>query len=397
MKQYRLSICILVVSLIAVILIGVILVNRGISGFNLNIYNYFASFYYHGQNPYNVPDVVTKDINETFRATVYLDYTGFQQAIYNLCFAVQWSIWWKLNGFLLYSLGLITATMLSLYTLQRRALISTNEYVWVSVLIFAPYTWYVLFIRSFEDKIIFMLLPPFILLARAMSCRFVAWSLGVLTGLVGVPGIILPVLVIDALQSGGEKSSNNFRRAIVVISFFGFGLMLAMIPYFPDALIGWTRRAALENGVPRWFSVWQLIGGAYSPGLNKLIIGGLSLWVYVLSWRRKLSFAAAVVVLLSFPFFFSISMESHRLVPVLVMLPLAFETARVRGWYSAGCFCFLLLFLIVDVRDDMLYKYPATHVKLKTAFLCAPAIMGYGLLFMEYVVGGRRDVKSSSG
>jgi hypothetical protein len=256
-------------------------------------------------------------------------------------------------------------------------------------MLFAPYLWYVLFFRGYEDKALYLLLPAAILLLHSWSPYVTAGALGALTGLAGAPVLVLPVLLLSAIP-GGRRWRETIPVLTKMIALFGVGLALAMLPFFPEALVGWARRSALESSQPYWFSGWRILGSLYFPGLNKVAIVAASGLVYLLYGLRRMTFNAAVVILLTLPFFFSVTMGSQRIMPAVVTMVLAFSTRRWLWVYAAPTYLCLLLFLWLDVTRHTFFLYPVHHAVAKSILLLLPCAWGYVCCLFDRSAGESR-------
>jgi MFS family permease len=376
-----------IVVVAAVMVLGVmaaVIHLRGVYGFNYNIYSYFSELYFKGVDPYHPPVVPERDINDSFRRPTYLDYTGLQLAVYNLCYLVRHRIWERLDGYVLYSLALWLLTVLGAYELRRRACITPTQFFVFIGMLFAPYLWYVLFFRFYEDKAIYLLLPVAILLLHDWSPRWAAGMLGVLTGLAGVPALVLPVLLLCFVHKTGSLRQ-SFHGMMKIVIFFGIGFVLSMVPFFPDSILGWVRRSALESGPPMWFSGWHILGNSYFSGLNNLTILITCCLVYLLYGTRWITLNASVTVLLTLPLFFSITIGSQRIMPAVATMVLAFTTRRWLMTYAVMAYSLLLLFFWLDVSRGTFTDYPVHHTVVKSAVLLIPCALGYGLLLSEAI------------
>jgi hypothetical protein len=384
---------------LAVMLLGVgalIIHVRGVGGFNYNAYNYFSGLYFNGLDPYHPPFLPERVlINESFRRPSYLDYTGFQLAIYNLCYLVRHHIWWRLDGYVLYSLLFWFLALLGVYELRRKAYITPTHYFSFVAMLFAPYLWYVLFVRSYEDKAIYLLLPVAIPLLHHWSPLWATGILGALTGVVGVPVLVLPVLLLSVVHKTGF-SKQSLLRMTKLSAVFSIGFFVSMVPFFPESLLGWARRSALELALPSWFSGWRILGDLYFPGLNNatlLVACGI---VYLLYGYRRMTFNASVVVLLTFPFFFSVTMGSQRILPAVATMVLAFSTRRWLLAYAVTVYPSLLLFLWLDVSRGLFFSYPVHHATMKSVLLLLPCALGYGFLVFEGIAEKSSPNKASN-
>lgn len=375
-QSFSASTCILIIALLLCVGAALLLHVRGVNGFNYRIYNYFSSLYFFGKDPYKAPDVKVDDVRKSFRRPSYLDYTGLQLTIYNICYAVKRYVWWRLDGFVIYSLSIFILTFVTLYLLHQRGLLDTWDMSLTYLLLFNPYLWHVLFFRSYEDKAIFLLIPPLLILLAATASEF--WSFfvaGLLTGWLGVPVLLLPLMLIDAHRhiAPGRK----FVRCFQLVGVFLLGCCLALIPFFPDALEGWKRRSLLEGArLPYWFSFWNLFGPYYFANLNKLTIAVVALAIYGARFLNRLSFRASLVLLVLVPMFFSITMGSQRIVPIYAIMLLGMESRRSKISYVVLLSTILCVFLGLDIMRSFFMGYPKGLGELvKPMMLLSPGVL----------------------
>ena len=321
-------------------------------------------------------------MEESFKRPAYLDYTGLQLAVYNVCYAVPILVWSGLDGFVLYSAVLWALAALCVYRLYLDNQIKRAHYYWFFAFLFAPYLWYVLFVRSYEDKALYLLLPAAVMLAYQRSPALAGALVGVLTGLIGVPIFVVPILLLFAIRQGETKREST-ALVMKVAAMFVVGLLVSMVPFFPESLVGWERRSALEASQPFWFSGWLVLGDIYFAGLNKLTILALSIAVYLLYGTRRLTFNAALVLLVTFPLFFSVTMNSQRIVPLMVVLVLGFSTMRGLAMYAVPSFVLLLVFAYLDLVHKTFATYPDTFAVPKSILLLFPCLLGYVLIAIE--------------
>jgi len=372
------------IALVLIVLSSVVYQIRGVMGFNYKIYNYFSGLYFQGINPYNAPAVPEEDPRDAFKRPTYLDYSGLQLSVYNLCYMVRHRVWSGLDGFVLYSTALWSAAVLAAYHLRKRAGISAGQFFWFMAFLLAPYVWYRFFIFQYEDKALYLLLPPLILVMQRSAPILLGAIMGLFTGLVGVPALVLPVLILSYTRRASSRKQKARDLAKFAVGFTAV-LGVSMVPFFPESLEGWVRRSNLESKHPFWFSGWRLLGDLYFPGLNKIAVVVCSVLVYVLYGMRRLTLNASVVVLLSFPFFFSVTMGAQRILPAVVTFPLGLSTKRGLTAYAIAAYALLFLFLWLDETHSTFLEYPHQHALAKSALLLLPCALGYAIMCAEAI------------
>lgn len=352
-------------------------------GFDYNIYNYFSSHFYDHSNPYKAPATPINYIYESYRDPAILDYTGLQQLIYNGCYFLSHFVWWRLDGYILYSLLLMGMVLLLVYWGYTRGDIRFDEYCCFLSLFLSPYLWFSFFLNSYEDKIGFILIPVAVLLAHRQTPVFQAILLGFFTGWVGVPAAVLPLLLLDHAIKPKILLRARAGRSVEVVLPFLLGLAVALVPYFPDALAGWVRRSSLEQLSPQWYSLWLLLGPAYHPGLNKVAIVLASAWVYVRYFSGKTSRRAAVILLFSLPFVLSVIMPAHRILPAVVLMSLVFQRKATCVSYTVLAHICTLGLMFADLKWKVLHQWPSPHQELLAVVVATPVLIAGALLLVE--------------
>jgi len=352
-------------------------------GFNFKIYRYFSGLYWKGENPYRPPAVTIHDVNESYRASRYLDYSGAQLVIYNA--AIFLTDHYGVQGLVLYSLLMLFIALILAYRLSALQVLSMQEYVLLMILLLSPYLWYRLFFYSYEDKAFYILLPLALLYARAKSHNAAGLLLGVASGLSGIAAALYPLLALSILLDPAQPPAIRYRALLTATALALVGAVLALLPFFPDSLLGWSRRASLEGGSPAWYSFLHLLNGAYVPGLNGVFILAGCLLVYALFAVGQLEFKTAIILVMSFFFMFSVQMGAQRIVPFVVVLVIAFRHRLPRLTYFAISFVLLLVFLFLDRSRAFFQVYPETLAvaQVKSIILLSPMVLGYLLIALD--------------
>lgn len=357
---------------------------EGGHGFNYSAYNYFSGLYWQGENPYQAPNVTVTEA-ESFRRPSYLDYTGAQLLVYNVCTYV--SIHFGVDGFVLYSLFLLLLALILAYRLAVMEVLNWQEYLLFLALILSPYLWHVLLFFSYEDKVLYILLPLAVLYTHSKSVKATGWLIGLATGLIGIAVALYPLLGLSILCDTAQAQSARYKTLITVTGCLLVGCATTLVPFFPDSMLGWQRRAILESSAPFWFSFWTLIDPLYVSGLNKIFIVLACLVVYWLFAVGRLEFKAAIILVLSSFFTFSVTMGPQRIMPFVVMLAIAFRHPLPRMVYCGVAFTLIGIFWFLDKSNGFFQTYPASLAiaQGKSLLLLSPILLGYSLVSWDNI------------
>jgi hypothetical protein len=352
---------------------------RGVGGTDYAIYTYFSRLHFQGTNPYHAPPLDPADLYRSYSLPALLDYPGAQLLIYNACYWITQHT--HADGLVLYSVLLLLAALICAYELVVRAWIAPRAYAYFLVLcLVAPGLWFTLLAYTYEDKALYILMPLALLYAWGRWRRGAFLLLGVLTGLTGVVVALAPVLAwADWREVRAKGAPRPWRRLLGHMACLAFGAAVALAPFFPDSLISWQRRAALEASGPLWFSFWNLIPN-YPPNLNKLVMALACLAIYACFYAEIIDLKAALVLLIAVFFFFSSILYLWRVVPLVVVLVLVYRREATHGAFFAVALAYLYG-AVFFFRD---YPKPST-VKLETLALLAPLILGVILVALDSI------------
>ncbi len=349
-------------------------------GFNYMIYNHFSGLYWQGINPYKASGNL--NATETYKNSSYLDYSGGQLTIYNVLYYLQHQIkgepFQRINAFRVYSFFILCLFILCLFLLNRRNEIDHFEYFSCTVLVFLPALWVLLFFRGFEDKLLFCFSPILILTLWRKNFCLSGFICGVLGGINGIPLFYLPLLWI-ALSQHTADSLTRKKGLFLVTFLFICGFSLAMLPFFPDSLLGWQRRSAREGVMPFWFSIWNLFPEIYFRNLNKIMMGLGVILVYLGMVKNKFNLKTSLVLTTSVFLFFSNNQAVERVIPLVLLFPLIFVTPYSRVAYLIVAVIFL------GIGYDEFNRVNPEKIKWMSFLVSSPITFGYLLLCFEII------------
>jgi hypothetical protein len=255
-----------------------------------------------------------------------------------------------------------------------------------------------MFIFTLEDKIVFILIILVLILVKNKSYLLTGFLIGIFTGLNGVAISALPILLIDVTNyrcSGFKK----IKHIISICSSFCLGLIVMLIPFFPESLIGWSRRSNLEGeAIPSFYSIWRIMENFYFSNLNKMTIFLLAIFLYINFYRKKLDFRESLVLVYSLFFVFSVNTVPQRLFPIMLILFLCFRANWSRILYSLILFFHSTIMVVFyhtnpsfSLLDHILTKgYPERYGATRSFFLLFPILSAFLIILVEKIDNARR-------
>lgn len=222
---------------------AVILLAYPPSGFDLAIYRYNAQQTLEGLPSYGreAHDFV---YGQDFQSPRYQDYTGLQHLVYTL---VEQAAAWRL-----YHWGITAALLLIATQLANSSVVLLALHPAVFVLLYLDY---------FSDKalILVTILAVWLLWERRYY-RVFGLVLGLACAWHGILLFFVPAALILLLHQGRWRISG----------WIAVGLVIGLLPFFPDALHGWLYRAARSAwDTPIWWSLWRAVPALYAPFVDK--------------------------------------------------------------------------------------------------------------------------------
>jgi hypothetical protein len=326
----------------------------GSPGFNKRVYECFAQRYFEGVDLYAAAPSADF-VKNPWCDPSWLDVTGLGLSFY---IGVGWiarNV--HLNALTLYSLLQFAGVLLLLRAIRAARTISELQYRWTLLLVLAPPTWFFLYRASYEDKMQFPLAVLLVLWLHPRRPALAAATVGIMTAWVGAPALLFPLILCDAVRD--VAPARRFRAALPLVLASAAAFAIGMIPFFPRSLGGWHRRSLLEAGMPRWWSAWQLVRSWYVPHMNHVAIL-LAVGVLVtLYYRRRIALETAATGILAAFFAFAADSGPQRIVPLVMLLPLAAREPRTLRW-SAPLVLLIELSWVAGVHwYGALQDYPA--------------------------------------
>ncbi len=361
-------------------------------GFNYSIYRYNATLTLAGKPAFARPVASDSDVQpEPYTQPLYLDYTGAQHLLYVLMTALSYgSTHLRLMGIGFQVWSFVTGgVLLWLLVLYGRSKTGQNDVlvaVPLVVLVFHPIFSLHWLIYSWEDKVIFALIPlAMVVCIRQRWLTAAALSVGCILSLNGFVVFWLPACVWYLYLHYGFK-----RQFFQLILWIGLGAALCLVPFFPDSLSGWVYRAArMSAPTPFWFSIYLLLPpGFYHPLLDKAIVGTLALGSTWLYWRRRVSLTDMLVVAISLTVMFGPYNGVSRVLPVLFAIMVLTPQVSFHDWIW---FCGVIsLYFFVSLGFT-----PANIQTIHVAVFYAPVVWVMGMYFFKRRQGNRAEVTLS--
>ena len=344
-------------------------------GFNYNIYKYNASLTISGQKAFDRGDNHQNNEGEitSYTDAKYLDYTGAQHFAYVLLEELNLSrINPKLSGFGFQLWTIFNISIIILFVSYLKDF--SNEYIesdkiWPIIFIsFLPIIPFYTVIAPWEDKLIFLLIPLLLLfLIKRGKHKIASLIMGLFASYNGATVFFLPVYLIYLFQENKENIWQN-----ILLMFAGF--IIALIPYFPESLNGWTNRMIrMDITKPFWYSFYSLLpSGIYSPLLNNIIIIVISLLTMVLFYYKKINIIDALIISISIVIMFSPYNGVSRVIPLILLLAIMTPNMKRINWILLGIFLFIFL------AFDNGYITPVVNTE-NTILFYIPVLFSFGL------------------
>lgn len=317
-------------------------------GFNYNIYTYNASLTIYGQEAYNRDDIpVSKKNGESFSDPKCLDYTGAQHLLYVF---LEYIDLYKINsnlsafGFRLWMLLNISIILLLIFYLydKREDEVDANN-VWPILFVsFCPIIPFYILITEWEDKLIFLLIPLLVLfLLRNKKYQITSFLLGFIIAFNGLSIFFLPIYLIFLHR---EVKKHLFINYLMVL----LGVFIAMIPFFPESLSGWSNRFNRTSAsAPFWFSFYSFLpDGLYTPQLNSLIIILVCIFSLLLYIFRRINLIDALIISVSVVILLSPYNGVARVIPLIMLVSILTPNSTKYNWISLSFV--LSIYILVD-------------------------------------------------
>ena len=344
-------------------------------GNNYKIYRYNAALTISGQKAFGRVDnyQYKKGDAASYTDAKYLDYTGAQHFVYVLMAEFSFS---QINskfqglGFQLWTILIISTIILLISYLMD----FSNESIesgklWPIIFIsFLPIISFYNIIASWEDKLIFLLIPLLLLLLiKRKKLRIASFIIGLVISYNGATVFFLPVYLIYLFQ---ENKENIWQNILLMFA----GVIIALIPYFPESLNGWTNRMIrMDITKPFWYSFYSLLpSGIYSPLLNNIIIIVISLLTMVLFYYKKINIIDALIISISIVIMFSPYNGVSRVIPLILLLAIMTPNMKRINWILLGIFLFIFL------TFDNGYITPVVNTE-NTILFYIPVLFSFGL------------------
>ncbi len=339
-------------------------------GFNYEIYSYNASLTLSGQNAFDKEIVQLNDkLNVSPSDSKFLDYTGSQHLLYVCLESLNLS---KISknlyglGFQLWTIVNITIILLLIFQLgiSSKDEIDANRFWPIIIVALCPIIPFYLIISSWEDKLIFLLLPLLLLLLiRQKKYRIASFSCGFIIAFNGLFVFLLPIYIIYLLRIMKKYFWIN-------LGFILLGLIIGMIPFFPESLSGWENRfIRVDTNLPFWFSFYTFLPeGIYSSTLNNLIIFIISLITIIFYWLRKINFIDAMLISVSIVIIFSPFNVVSRVIPLILLFSILSPNMTRANWIGLTFILFIFLLFnngymtpIVNIQNTILFYIPLLY------------------------------------
>ncbi len=339
-------------------------------GFNYSIYKYNASLTISGHKTFGRRNNQVGDINNAeYKDAKYLDYTAAQHLAYVMMEELNLSnLNPKLSGlgfqlWTIFNISTIILLIVFLYDYSNEDI--PSEKLWPIIFIsFFPVIPFYNIVSSWEDKLIFLLIPLLLLyLIKIKKYKIASFSIGVFIGYNGATVFFLPIYLIFLFQATQEKFWQNILFSLL-------GISLALIPYFPESLFGWANRIhRTDITKPFWYSIYLLLpSGTYSPVINTLAVMVSSSLAAVFFYFKKINLIDALIISISVVIIISPYNGVSRVIPVILLVSILTPNMNKMNWLFLGLFLFIFFTVdsgyitpVVNIKNTVLFYVPILY------------------------------------
>ncbi len=316
-------------------------------GFNYKIYTYNASLTLNGQQAFGrTPSVPEGKYGVSPLNSRYLDYTGAQHLLYVVLEAINLSyLNQNLSGFgfqLWILLNAVTIILLINYMGDSNdESFNVHKICAIIIFTFCPVNLFYIIISSWEDKLIFLLLPLLLFfLIERKKYKLASLLIGITVSFNGLLILFIPIYLIFLFRKANSELWINLG---LIIS----GAALAFIPFFPESFKGWINRVnRTDLSVPFWYSIYSFLpAGSYSPLINKLIIIFASLITYILYFSKRINLIDSLIISVFIIIILNPYNAISRVIPLILLLAYFTPDMKKYNWLilAASLFLYFLI------------------------------------------------------
>jgi hypothetical protein len=323
------------------------------------IYSYNASLTLKHKDAFSKSD---KKFDENWENPKYLDYTGAQHLLYIamqlLSFSNMSYIFYGF-GFQLWSI--ITFIICAWLILSLGKIKAPQDYLkefrLLLLLTFNPVMLYFFIISSWEDKMMFIIIPLLIFyLLRKGKLSYTSIVIGSALTFNGLTAIFLPVYLIYIYRK--DKKHVFLHLGLIILS-----ALIVFIPFFPESLNGWNNRIiriSSENAFR--YSIYKLFpSNLYSPMLYRAITFLATFMLVALFWLKKINlydgllFSLYIIVILS-PY-----NSIVRAITLIFVTVVFIREFSLKEWFYLNLI-FLLFFMVRNGIGDLKINYLSNFI-----------------------------------
>jgi len=348
-------------------------------GYNYKIYSYNAHLTLTGQKAFDRENVNSSfnQENSYFHDAKYLDYTGAQHLLYVLIEYLNLS---HLNsklygfGFQIWTIINFSTILLLIFYLNNSLSQEMNAPMVFSIIMitFFPVFPFYMIISSWQDKLIFLLIPLLLLfLIQSKKIKLTSFSIGFTAAFNGLTIFFIPLYLIFLFR---EVKKDFWLNVMLIFA----GIFVALVPFFPESISGWKYRLIrLNSDKPFWFSFYSLFNNSfYSPILNKLIMVFVCLVTILLYKIKKINLVDSLIISISIIIMISPFNDVARVIPIILLVTLLTPNISNYNWLT------LILLLFLFFSFDTGYITPIVNND-NTILFYSPVLYSYILYFYK--------------
>jgi len=356
-------------------------------GYNYEIYSHNASLTLNGQDAFGRE---AKSLSSKEEASPedksYLDYTGAQHLVYVLLESLNLSeISENLYGlgYQCWTIINITIILLLIFFFNQSSQdeVEANKIWPIIILSFCPIIPFYNIISFWEDKLIFLLLPLLLLfLIQSKRYKTASFLVGIIIAYNGLVVFFLPIYLIYLFREAK-------RNVLLDIALIAAGIIITMIPFFPESLSGWSNRINRVNASFTFrFSIYSFLPeGLYSSLFNNALIFIISCTTIVLYFFKKINLLDSLIISLFLVIVFSPFNGVPRVIPLMMLLAILSPNMNRYNWLS------LVIFLYAFLLFDSGYITPVFNT-VNTILLYIPILFSIILYIYKRIKYGNNII-----
>lgn len=321
-------------------------------GIDYNIYTYNAELTINHHKTFGRKDSVKIPLSVGWKKSAYFDYTGFQHLVYvGLTYInnIAKKVKFKGLGFQLWFYFTFFGVISIIFYRSERYLDKdiSQFFLPVIVLTFHPIFSLYWLVYYWEDKLIFILIPLLVIyLIEKKQFSKASFIVGLSIGWNGILIFFAPAFLIYLYRI----DKKNFIKYLILSL---IGLIISIIPFFPESLSNWKNRAIrMDNYIPFWFSIYKLFPySIYSPQFNNIITILLAVIFNLLYYFKRICIIDMVIISVCIVIMLGSFNYIARYIPVLFLIIYLTPQITKSDWLIFSLVLGLLFLININTKS----------------------------------------------